>query len=152
MSRKFETLKRAEKERIIEKLNNQFGIKNLPYLLIRHGRERIRAFSGSLSREELEKLGENINIELVGIYLGKEEHEGIRLSHDAPSILHNQITKNIIELTEEQAKEWLKGRDLEIKSDIHGFVILKYNEFLIGCGKSSGERITNFVPKERRVK
>lgn len=152
MSSKFETLKRAEKERIIEKLNAQFGIEKLNYLLIRQGREKIRAFSGSLAREELEKLGENINIEIVGIYLCKEEGGEYRLSHDAPSILHNQITKNILELTEEQAKEWLKGRDLEIKSEIHGFVILKYNEFLIGCGKSGGERITNFVPKERRVR
>lgn len=149
---KFETLKRAEKERVLERLNKQFGITHLPYLLIRQGREKVRAFSGSLSREELEKLGENINIELVGVYLCKEEGSEFRLSHDAPTLLSSQITKNIIELNDEQAQNWLKGHDLELASEIRGFVVLKYKNFLIGCGKASSGRITNFVPKERRVR
>ena len=32
------------------------------------------------------------------------------------------------------------------------FKILKNNNEFIGCGKSTGDRITNFVPKERRIK
>jgi len=63
-------LKRAEKEKILAKLREQFGIEELNYLLIKQGKERIRAFSGSLSREELEKLGESVNIETLGTYLG----------------------------------------------------------------------------------
>ncbi|MBU3913622.1 MAG: hypothetical protein KKB21_00130 [Nanoarchaeota archaeon] len=149
--RRFETLKRAEKERILEKLKEQFGITNLPYLLVKQGREKIRAFSGSLSREELEKLGENVNVDTVGIYLLKEENE-LRLSHDGASLLQNQITKNILELSSEQADEWLRGHDLFINSEIRGLIVLKYKDLVIGCGKSSGERITNFVPKERRIR
>lgn len=152
MSRKFETLKKAEKQRILEKLNEQFGITSLPFLLIKQGRDKVRAFSGSLSREELEKLGENINIELVGIYLCKEEYEGMRLSHDAPTLLNSQITKNILELDDKQASDWLHGNDLQLSTDLRGFVVLRHKDLLIGCGKASQERVTNFVPKERRIK
>ena len=149
---KFQILTRKEKERIIEQLNKQFGITELPFLLIRQGREKIRAYTGNLSREELSILGENINIETVGIYLLKEENNEIRLSHDACSILQKQIIKRIIELNDEQALEWMKGHDLMIETEYNGIVVLKHNNLLVGCGKSSGERITNFVPKERRVK
>lgn len=152
MSGKFEIINRSEKDKIVEQLNKQFGITSLPFLLIRHGREKIRAYSGNLGRDELAILGENINIETVGIYLCKEENGGFRLSHDAPTLLSSQITKNIIELNDEQARAWLRGHDIEIKTSVQGFVVLKHNNFLVGCGKSSGERITNFVPKERRLK
>ena len=51
-------IKSSEKNRIIEELNEQFGITNIPYLLIESGKEKIRAFSGSLSKEEIIKAGE----------------------------------------------------------------------------------------------
>lgn len=149
---KFETLNNKYKKQVLEKLNEQFGIEALPYLLIKQGKERIRAFSGSLSREELETLGENVNIETLGVYLCKEENDGLRLSHDAVQLLRNQIKKSIIELNDEQALEWLKGWDLEINSEVRGFVILKHKEYFIGCGKASNGRVANFVPKERRIK
>ncbi|MFH1710849.1 MAG: hypothetical protein ABH840_00895 [Nanoarchaeota archaeon] len=149
---RFKTLSRKEKEKILEKLNEQFGISNLPYLLIKQGFEKVRAFSGSLSREELEKLGEKVNVDTVGIYLLKEEGNDIRLSHDGASLLQNQITKNILTLNKEQANEWLRGNNLQITSDLSGPVILKYKDLVIGCGKAGQGRITNFVPKERRIK
>ena len=149
---KFETLKRAEKERILEKLKEQFGISHLPYLLIKQGMEKVRAFSGSLSREELETLGENVNVDTVGIYLLKEEGNDMRLSHDGANLLQEQITKNIVILNDEQAMNWLRGNNLETSSDLSGPVILKYKDLVIGCGKAGQGRITNFVPKERRIK
>ena len=62
-----------------------------------------------------------------------------------------KITKNIFELSDEQALEWLKGNDLQIKTD-YSWKILKHKNEFIGCGKSTGEKITNFMPKERRIK
>lgn len=149
---RFEIINRSEKDKITEKLNEQFGITSLPFLLIRQGQEKIRAYTGSLSRDELAVLGENVHIETVGIYLCKQENGEFRLSHDAPSILKEQITKNIIELDDEQAASWLKGHDLEIQTEIRGPVVLKNRDLLIGCGKASNKRVTNFVPKERRVR
>ena len=56
-----------------------------------------------------------------------------------------------MEINDEQADQWLRGNDLDIKAE-SAFKILKNNNEFLGCGKSTGDRITNFVPKERRIK
>jgi len=144
-------LKSSDKKRIINQLNEQFGISNLPYLFLQFGKEKIRVYSGNLSTEELAKLDREIRIENTGLYLAKHYSDGLRLSLDSLSILKGQILKNVLEINDEKAKEWFQGNDLNIESD-NAFKILKNNNELIGCGKSTGERITNSIPKERRVK
>jgi len=145
------TLKSNEKKRIIIQLNEQFEISKLPYLLIKFGKEKLRLYSGSLSREELNVLDKNIRIENAGLYFAKEQKDGIRLTLDGTQILKEQINKNILEIDSKQAKEWLRGEDLLVEEG-RKFVILKYDGEFIGCGKSTGDRIINFVPKERRVR
>lgn len=144
-------IKSNEKKRILAQLNEQYGIKELPHLLVRFGKEKIRAFSGNLSADELRTLDKYLRIESAGIYIAKQHPEGIRLSVDGVSLFKNQITKNILEIDDKEAEEWFKGNDLIIELD-RNFKILKNDGELIGCGKSTGEKITNFMPKERRVK
>ena len=147
---KIHFIKSNEKRRIIEELNEQFGISELPYLLIESGKEKIRAFSGHLSKEEIYQIGNIAKIELIGLYLLKKE-EDYRLSIDATHLLKNQINKNIIEINEEQFQQWIRGKDIEIESQ-KGTLVIKYKEDFIGCGKSNGEKIFNYVPKDRRLK
>ncbi len=144
-------IKTSEKRKIIEKLNEQFGISELPYLLIQSGKEKIRAFSGHLSKEEILKIAEIANIEVLGFYLLKEENSELRLSLDATNLLKEQITKNIVALTDQQFQQWLRGYDLEIEAQ-KGVVVLRYEQDFLGCGKSSGSIIYNYVPKDRRLK
>jgi NOL1/NOP2/fmu family ribosome biogenesis protein len=145
-------IERSEKDRIIEKLKEQYGISELPYLLIMIGKEKIRAYSGSLSKVEIMELGTSVNVELIGTYLLRIEKDGIRLSHDATSLLKDKITKSIIELDDTQASSWLKGNDIFIENTGFGYFVLRNKGNLIGCGKLSQGRIVNFVPKERRIK
>jgi NOL1/NOP2/fmu family ribosome biogenesis protein len=140
-----------QKKKIIKKLNEQYGIKNLPYLTLQFGNEKLRLYSGSLSKEELSNLDNTLNIENIGLYFAKYENEDIRLTIDGIQLLKNEITKNILELNDKEAINWLKGFDIELKAD-KSWKILKYKDEFIGCGKSTGERITNFMPKERRIK
>ena len=143
-----------EKEKLIKELKEQFGINELPFLLLKSGKDKIRSFSGNLSTNEINELARNSNIETIGIYLLSEEKDGIRLSFSSTNInsIKQQISKNIIELDEKQKNEWLKGRDIFLDNNFHGFVVLKHNDDFIGCGKLSNGRIANFVPKERRIK
>lgn len=143
-------LSSSEKRDIVKQLNEQYGISELPYLLILTGKERIRGYSGSLSIDEMKRIADKVNIEIIGIYLLRIEKDGLRLSHDAISLLRDRITKNIIEINDEQAQQWMRGNDLPIQTG-NGYVVLKHNGNLIGCGKSTGDRITNFTPKERRI-
>jgi len=139
-----------EKKKILEELKEQYGIDKLPYLLVQFGSDKIRAYSGEFSTDELRFLDRNLKIENMGLYFLNIK-ESFRLTIDGVSLFKNQITKNIITLNDSQAKSWLKGEDLLVKKE-RGYKVLKYKDEFIGCGKSTGEKITNFVPKERRIK
>jgi len=143
-------IKSNEKREIVSELNEQFGITDIPYLLIQTGKEKIKAFSGSLSKEEIIDLSRTLRVEFVGLYLLKKE-ESFRLSFDATQILSGQLSKNIVDINEEQYNLWIRGYDLEIEAP-RGTAIIRFNGDFFGCGKSSGNRIYNYVPKERRLK
>jgi len=46
----------------------------------------------------------------------------------------------------------MKGNELEIKTGKKGFLIMKYKNNFLGCGKASELKIGNFIPKSRRLK
>lgn len=144
-------IKSNEKRRIISALQEQFGIEELPYLLIESGKEKIRGFSGHLSKEEIAKISGIAYVEVIGLYLMKEENNELRLGLDASIILSKQIKKNIIEISDKEYESWIRGSDLEIKKP-KGVYVIKYKNDFIGCGKSNSEKIFNYVPKDRRLK
>jgi len=141
----------TDKKRIVEQLTKQFGITQIPYLIIQFGKEKLRAYSGNLSKEELYYLDRELRIENIGLYFAKQENDGIRLTLDGIQLFKDQISKNILELDNEQAEQWLRGNDLPISSD-NSWKVLRHKDEFLGCGKSTGERISNFMPKERRIR
>lgn len=144
-------IKTPEKRRIIEELNEKFGITKLPYLLIESGKEKIRAFSGHLSKDEIIEIGKLAKIEGLGIYFLKREADGLRLSFEAAQLLKEQITKSILYINDAQLAQWIRGYDLDLKVP-QGIYVIAHGEDFFGCGKSNGEKIFNHVPKERRIK
>ncbi len=141
-----------EKKKIVEKLNKQFGIKKIPGIILQRGKERMFLFQGDFSVQEIKKLEQIIQIERVGIYFAKLQNDEVRLSIDAIHLLKNQITKNIFELNQEQMEQWMHGNELNIKTRKNCFVVMKYKDYFLGTGKASEEKITNFIPKNRRLK
>ena len=142
----------SEKEKLLRQLKQQFGIKDVPFKLAKLGKERIIVFSGELSGREVLNLDRVSHIEGIGLYFAKEQIDGIRLSIEGSQLLKKQITKNIFELDEKQAEQWMLGQELSIKTDKKGFFIIKFKDDFLGTGKVSENRITNFVPKPRRLK
>ncbi len=145
-------LNKTEKARIEEQLDKQFGIKTIPGMIIMRGEERLFLFSGNLNENEIDKLEKCTFIERMGVYFAKLVDGKIRLSIEGSQILKEQITKNIFELNSSQAEEWMKGRELPIKTGVNGFLIMKHKEDFLGTGKASDEKIGNFIPKNRRLK
>ncbi len=155
MKPQIETLKileGKEKREILESLEEQFGIKNVPGILLKRGRERIFLYEGSVDEESLRKLEKITFVERAGIYLGKLEDAGMRLSIEGSQILKKEITKNIVELNFEEMQTWMMGHELLKKTGINDFVIMKYSTDMLGTGKASEEKITNFIPKSRRLR
>ncbi|MBR9704948.1 hypothetical protein GOV12_06045 [Candidatus Pacearchaeota archaeon] len=144
-------INKKQKKKIIEQLNDQYGITELPYEILKFGKEKLRIFSGNYENLDLNILDKALRIENIGLYFAKYERDEIRLTLDGVQILKNQISKNIVEINEKESQEWLKGYDLQTKAQ-KTWVVIKHNNELLGCGKSTGEKITNFVPKERRIK
>ncbi|MCK5624376.1 hypothetical protein KAI04_00870 [Candidatus Pacearchaeota archaeon] len=141
-----------EKRKIEKSLQEQFGINQIKGLLVKRGEERIFLFQGNLSPKEIVELERKIPLERVGIYFAKIVRDEPKLSIEGVQILKDQIKKNIFEVNKEQAEQWMSGQELNIKTGIKGFIIIKYKDDLLGCGNASEEKITNFIPKSRRLK
>ena len=141
-----------QKQKVIDKLNLQFGVNENPGILLQRGAEKFFLFQGDLNPKEIFNLENIIPLERIGIYFAKEVREEIRLSIEATQILKSQIKKNIFELNQEQMKDWMLGKELQIKTGKKGFLVMKYKGYFLGCGKASELKIGNFIPKTRRLK
>jgi len=144
-------IKSSEKKRILNELNEKFGVDSLPYLLIGTGKERIRAFSGSMSKDEIMKLGDMANVELIGSYIMSGKDEDLRFNFDFISLIRKKITNGIVDIDELQFYDFIRGKDISLKCE-KGVVVLRHEGNLVGVGKSNGEKIFNYIPKERRIK
>ncbi len=147
-----EILEGKERKRIIQILKNQFGIEEISGALIRRGKDRIFLFQGNFGKKEIRNLEKISFVERVGVYMGKEELGGVRLSIEGSQILRKQIKKNIVSLTKNEMEIWMGGHEVLKKSGLKGFVIMKYQDDFLGTGKASEEKITNFIPKSRRLR
>ena len=145
-------LNSKEKKEIETQLQEQVGVQKLPDRIIQIGKERLRLFTGDFTEKELEKFSDITHIEGIGLYIARQENDGIRLSIEGTQILSSQIKKNIFELNDLQSKEWLSGADLQIKTGKKGIFIIKYQNNFLGSGKISEQKISNFIPKGRRIK
>ncbi|MBI5148768.1 hypothetical protein HZA33_03750, partial [Candidatus Pacearchaeota archaeon] len=145
---KIEFVSSGEKKELQKLLKENYGIEKVNLLLLRSGKEKLRAYSGILSRAELIELSRILNIELIGTYFGFYKDRELRLSVDACHLLHP--TKNIIEISNEDAAKWMKGYDIYIENirEIEaekGYVIIKNSGNIIGVGKLTEAKILNFL-------
>lgn len=149
---RIQILKGKELELFEEKLKEQFGIKKIEGTIMKKGEEKVFLFSGNITEENFRLLEENVFIERVGTYIAKIEEYGIRLSIEGSQILKDQITENIIDLDEEEMNTWMHGEEVLKETENTGYVIIRYKEDMLGTGKASKQKITNFIPKSRRLK
>ncbi len=160
---KIHIMDRAKKKKFIAGLDN-LGMKKIPELLVRSGKERIRAYSGDLSTEQIMEIWRLLPIEGVGLYVGKDMinrngiHE-IRLSLDGMHTWKNQLTERVLILDEEQELNWFLGKDVDLSVEQkmeNGFVSVKSadEKDFVGMGKvgDDGKTLFSFLPKERRRK
>ena len=150
MNAKF--LSSGEKKKLLAELNERFGIEKLNYIFVETGKQKIRAFSGTLSKEELVRLGDFARVELIGLYFARrDDMSGLRLSLDALHLIKNQINKSVIEIDDNQFGEWMQGMNLDISIG-KGVYVVKHKGDILGCGFSSGNKLFNYVPRERQAK
>ncbi|MBL7147440.1 MAG: hypothetical protein ISS82_01290 [Nanoarchaeota archaeon] len=144
----YKILTKKETKQLINKIKQQYSIKNLEldYIFLKN-KERILVVSDKFSKVELD----NLNINAIGMYFANVTNK-IRLTIEGSQIIGHLANNNVLEINEEQLKDYFAGTDLNTDKTCKDFVILKYKDMFLGTGKYKEGKIINFFPKERRVK
>ncbi|MBU0757047.1 MAG: hypothetical protein KKF44_03200 [Nanoarchaeota archaeon] len=95
---------------------------------------------------------DELRVNTLGTYFGEKAKGEIRLSIEGSQMVGPSAKKNVLELSDSEADSWMQGKDFDVDSDLSGFVIIKNNDDFLGCGRVSGQKVFNYVPKERREK
>ncbi|MFA6888614.1 MAG: tRNA pseudouridine(55) synthase TruB, partial [Candidatus Woesearchaeota archaeon] len=134
---------------IMKQLDEQFGFtEELPYVFFKNNKHKIMIINNEFAEIDLTKL----RVNNFGLYFGEiMDSREIRLSIEASQIVGPYATKNIVEVDENTAKKWMYGQDIEYNYNTTGFVILKYKKDFIGCGRYKDGKISNHIPKNRRI-
>ncbi len=128
-------------------LSDRFGFSGeLPGFFSKNMKDRLFYSAPSMTRAPLDALRTNS----CGLYFGYLDDD-LRLSIEGSQMIGASCTKNVLEISDEDANRWLSGENLDIPYPEKGPVILRNGPDFIGCGKSNGVIIFNFVPKARRV-
>ncbi|MFH0875768.1 MAG: hypothetical protein V1859_07560 [archaeon] len=93
-----------------------------------------------------------LRVNSLGLYFGEMSNSTLRLSIEGSQIIGKHAKNNILDLTDEQETLWLSGKDLDMHSDSVRYVIIRHGDDFLGCGKLTGNKLLNHVPKTRRIK
>lgn len=151
-----EIISGKEKEQILSLLQI-YGINKINFLLVKSGKDRIRAVSFT-NLEKINEISDGIFTETFGIYFARIDGEEVRLTIDACHLLKDQIKNNILELDEAQFEAYMKGHETEInksQEELNNkkiYFVLKHKDDFLGMAKISNKMIKNYLPKERRRK
>ena len=142
-------LNNKEIKEIYGMIENQWGAKiKLDYGFLKNNKNRVFIVTKDISKIDTSKL----RLNSAGMYFCEIDNKGIRLSIEGSQIIGKHASKNVVELTEEEAKKWFKGEDLEKEcKNCSGFVILKNENDFLGTGKYANRKILNYVTKARRI-
>ena len=142
-------LNSKEIKEIMRLIEEQWGAKlKLDYGFLQNSKNRVFIINREISEVGLARL----KINSIGMYFCEVDDKGIRMSIEGSQLIGKHATKNIVEISDEDSKHWLKGEDLQIDNDnLSGFVIIRNRNDFLGTGKFSKGKILNYVSKSRRI-
>lgn len=101
--------------------------------------------------ERCEELAQRIKLNRYGIKLADIIKQGFKLHHQAAQCFGQEFGEQVIELSAEQAQDYLKGKDIHLDDNTK----LKHKEFLVtyqqrplGLVKHIGNRLKNWLPRD----
>ena len=156
---KIKIMDRAKKKKFIAGLSN-LGMKKIPELLVRGGKEQVWAYSGDLATEQIMEIWRLFPIEGIGLHVGKNmvNRSGvreIRLSLDGMHVWEKQLTERIFILNESQEKNWFLGKNVELNdkqigNTSEGSVLVKSadGKDFVGMGKVGNDDSRKGVPSK----
>ncbi|MFH0752538.1 MAG: hypothetical protein V1914_02965 [archaeon] len=140
-------LNSKEIKRILKTLEEQFGKFDLrDYVFFMNNDSKVFL----LSRKFAELDEKKVRVNNLGLYFGKEEVDGFRLTIEGAQLVNPK--KNVVNLTKDQVPCWMRGEDIEVGDlKLYGYVVVKHEDDIFGCGRFKEGRVLNSIPKSRRI-
>lgn len=102
-----------------------------------------------LVSDSLEAATEDLEVETVGFRFLRETKYGLKPTTYALQFIGDHIEKSIVELSDEEVEKML-GRTSMIDRDLtKGYVALKYDGDVLGCGFFMDGVVSSRIPKGR---
>jgi NOL1/NOP2/sun family putative RNA methylase len=93
-----------------------------------------------------ENLIEKLEVFEIGIPFGTLEAGEFKFSLEISDFVENQISKNVIELTDEEVEKLFNGENIQKKLKL-GSYVLKFKGRMVGGAFCDGRKILNFLPR-----
>jgi len=142
----------SSERKLFEKLlREQHGVDDpfKEYALFIYGDGKIRAVT-PLAAEIAGKLR---RVHQVGLYVAKLRADEVSLSIEGSQILGDKIKKNVIELNEEEARDWISAKPIKYTQRLNTrYVVARSGSLYLGSGRVSRDgRIYPQIAKWRRI-
>jgi NOL1/NOP2/fmu family ribosome biogenesis protein len=138
-------LKKKDVRKIEAAIDKQWGARvRLDYVLLQNMGGRIYM----AGRQAFDIDETKLRIDSIGMYFGRQEKDGLRLSIEGSQIIGPKAERNVTSI--EDASGWVSGHDLQ-HTQARGYQIIRCGSDFLGCGKASAKGIKNYYPKSRRV-
>jgi NOL1/NOP2/fmu family ribosome biogenesis protein len=156
---KLTVLNTREKKKIIDDLKEQFGFTGtIEGSLLTNKEQKVFLITPDISKISRDQ-DKELRLDAAGLYIGKIEINGIRLSMEGSQLIGPYSKKHVLEIDEEHLEHWVKGEDFELsekeqkKTDNEeGFFIIKFGNDYMGCCQVKKGNVRSLVSKERRLK
>ena len=151
----------VEREGIVEFWREKFGVPPETfeeYAFYKKGAKKVwavdREAAPVVEGDDSDAL-DTLDYESVGLPLVRVGGEHKKPTTDALQLFGDAVTKNSVELDSEDARSFVRGEDVEIEFgedevDL-GYVVVKHNGSVLGCGLYFPGELRSQVPKGRRV-
>ena len=155
------TIERVERDRVVGFWREKFGVPPETfddYVFYKKGAKKVwavrREAVGAVEGDEAETL-ETLDYESVGLPLMRIGGEHDKPTTDALQLFGDAVRKNSVELDAEDAREFVRGEDVEIEFgedmvDL-GYVVVNHEGEVLGCGLYFPGELRSQIPKGRRV-
>jgi NOL1/NOP2/fmu family ribosome biogenesis protein len=156
---KLNVLNTREKKKIVDDLKELYGFSGtIEGALLINTQQKIFLITPDIAKISRDQ-DKELRLDAAGLYIGRIEVNGIRLSMEGSQLIGPYSKKHVLEIDEEHLEHWVKGEDFELsekeqkKTDNEdGFFIIKFGSDYMGCGQIKNNNMRSLVSKERRLK
>jgi len=143
----FEVLNKKEAKKILELIKKQWDADFVTDKIFLKNQNDIFLVNRDVFSINLD----TIRINSLGLYFGELFDYKLRLSIEGSQLIGPIAKENVVEINENELRQWLRGENIIKQTNANSYVIIKHRNDFFGCGKAKENLILNYVPKVRRI-